>query len=254
MPDKAIIRLSPQPEGFGDKPDQLAAEMFASALPVQHSHEYYEDEDLGLYVGVWDTTDMIEAAGRYGADEFMWVLEGEAAIKNNKTGEMETAQAGEAFVIPRGYDCQWHQVGYLRKFYMISENPNEEIPAQAALEGIAVARADAKLEPMVASEPFALTGDAVQKAHNCYEDTTGKFLCGTWECDAFESESRPFPHYEFAYVQEGSMTLTDESGKTHVFAAGDAFFVPQGLVCFGQSADGVRLFYAVLRTAPGSRI
>jgi hypothetical protein len=184
----------------------------------------------------------------------MWLLAGEAAIKTNKTGEMETAKAGEAFVIPRGYDCQWHQVGYLRKFYMISENPNEEIPAQAALEGIAFARADANLEPMVASEPFALTGDAVQKAHNCYVDTAGKFLCGTWECDAFESESRPFPHHEFAYAQEGSMTLTDASGESHVFAAGDAFFVPQGLVCFGQSAARVRLFYAVLRTAPASRI
>jgi uncharacterized cupin superfamily protein len=254
MPDKAIIRLCPQPEGFGEKPDELAAEMFASALPVQHSHDYYEDEDLGLYVGVWDTTDMIEAAGPYATDEFMWLLAGEAAIKNSKTGEMETAKAGEAFVIPRGYDCQWHQVGYLRKYYMISENPKEEIPGQAALEGIAFARADANLELMAASAPFVLKGEAVQKAQDCYVDATGKFLCGTWECGAFESESRPFPHYEFAYVQEGSITLTDASGETHVFAAGDAFFVPQGLVCFGQSAARVRLFYAVLRTAPDSGI
>ena len=50
------------------------------------------------------------------------------------------------------------------------------------------------------------------------------------------------------------MTLTDESGASHVFAAGEAFFVPQGLVCSGQSAARVRLFYAVLRNAPGSRI
>jgi uncharacterized cupin superfamily protein len=249
MPDKTIIRFSPQPEGFGEEPDELRAELFASALPVQHSHEYYENEDLGLYVGVWDTTDMIEAAGPYGADEFMWLLEGQAVIKNNKTGEMETATAGEAFVIPRGHDCQWHQTGYLRKYYVISENPNEAIPAQAALEGIAFASADAALEIMTSFAPFALKGDVVQKAHDCYVDSTGKFLCGTWECEAFESECRPFPYYEFGYVQEGSITLTDEDGETHVFRAGDAFFVPQGLVCCGQSAERVRLFYAVLRAA-----
>jgi uncharacterized cupin superfamily protein len=247
MPNKTIIRFSPQPEGFGEEPDELTADMFASALPVQHSHEYYEDEDLGLYVGVWDTTDMIEAAGPYDADEFMWLLEGQAVIKNNKTGEMETATAGEAFVIPRGYDCQWQQTGYLRKYYVISENPNEDIPAQAALEGIAFAKADAALETVTTSAPFALKGDVLQKAHDCYVDSTGKFLCGTWECEAFESEPRPFPYYQFGYVQEGSITLTDEEGEPHVFRAGDAFFVPKGLVCCGQSAARVRLLYAVLR-------
>ena len=249
MPANTIIRLSANPEGFGEEPDELEADMFTSPLPLQHSHEYYEDEALGLYVGVWDTDDMVEAAGPYGSDEFMWLLQGEAVIKNNKTGALEKAKAGEAFVIPKGYDCQWQQTGYLRKYYVISENPNEDIPEQAAVEGIVIASADAAVAPMSGSEPFAIKGDAVQKAQQCYVDTTEKFICGTWECDAFESESRPFPYYQFATVQEGSITLTDEAGGAHVFNAGDAFFVPKGVVCSGQSAATVRLFYAVLRTS-----
>ena len=56
MPAKRIISLSPAPEGFGQTPDELTPDMFVSELPVQHSHEYYADEELGLYIGVWDTT------------------------------------------------------------------------------------------------------------------------------------------------------------------------------------------------------
>ncbi len=249
MSENKIIRLNPNPEGFGETPDELEAEDFATALPRQHTHSYYENDELGLFIGVWDTDDMKEAAGPYGTDEFMWVLEGASSIKNMKTGELETAKAGEAFAVPRGYDCQWQQTGYMRKYYVLSENPNETIPDKPSLEGIAIPRADAAVNAMTGGEPFTIKGDAVQKSHDCYVDTTGKFLTGTWECENFESESRSFPYYEFAYVQEGSITLTDENGEAHVFNTGDAFFIPKGVVCSGYSNERVRLFYSVLRTA-----
>jgi len=249
MSDKAIIRLSKDPRGFGDEPDKLEAGMFSSDLPVQNSHEFYVDEELGLYVGVWDTGDMVETAGPYGMDEFMWVLEGEAGVKNSKTGVMESAKAGEAFIIPKGYDCQWHQSGYLRKYFMISEHPEEEIPAQPSVEGIIIPRADVVFYPMNCSESFATNTRVVQKAHECYVDTTGRFRAGTWECAAFDSESRPFPHHQLSCVQEGSLTLLDDRGETHVFNAGDVFFVPEGTVCSGHSRARVRLFYSILCAA-----
>jgi uncharacterized cupin superfamily protein len=249
MSAKKIIKLSTAPEGFGKTADKLAPEMFVSKLPAQHSHSYYEDEVLGLYVGVWDTTDMIETAGRYACDEFMWLLEGEATIKNNKTGEMEKAKAGEPFVIPRGYDCQWHQTGYLRKFYVISESPNEAIPQNPSFEGIIIPRADAPVEPLACAEPFLIRGTApVQRQHICYRDNTGKFLSGTWESDPFESEARPFPYNEFACVQTGSLTLIDERGEEHSFKSGDALFLPEGVVCSARATEKVRLFFAVLKS------
>ena len=250
MTAKKIIRLSTAPEGFGGTPDELDSEMFVSEMPIQHDHSYYEDEDLGLYIGVWDTTDMIETAGPYACDEFMWLIEGEAIIKNNKTGVMEKAKAGEAFVIPRGYDCQWHQSGYLRKFYVISENSNEPIPPNPSFEGIIIPRAEAPVEPLSYAEPFLIRGAIpVQRQNICYKDNTGKFLSGTWESEPFESEFRPFPYNEFACVQTGSLTLIDESGKEHSFKSGDALFLPQGVVCSARATEKVRLFFAVLKTS-----
>ena len=249
MSVKKIIRLSTAPEGFGQSPDELTSDMFISKLPVQHSYEYYEDEALGLYVGVWDTTDMIETAGPYPCDEFMCLLEGEAVIKNIKTGEKETAKAGEAFLIPKGYDCQWHQTGYLRKFYVISENPNEPVPKKPAFEGIIIPHADDPLDQLATAEPFLIKGRTPsQKQHICYQDTTGKFLSGTWESDSFESESRPFPHHEFAYVKSGALSLLDEKGEEHMFITGDAFFIPENVVCSAHASEKVRLLFAVLKT------
>lgn len=248
MSDKRIIRLSASPEGFGQTPDELEPEMFVSELPIQHSHEVYEDDELGLYVGVWDTTDMVETAGPYSCDEFMWLLEGEAAIKNSKTGAVETVRAGEPFVIPRGYDCQWCQKGYLRKFFVISENPSEDLPETAAYEGIIIPLADAPLESL-STEPAFLGkgGDGVQREHICYRDNRGRFLAGTWSSEPFESEERPFPYNEFAYVQAGAINLIDVDGEEHRFSAGDAFFVPQGVICRARVSEPVRLFFAIVR-------
>ena len=88
MPSKKIIRLSANPEGFGQTPDDLEPDMFVTEPQAQHTHSYYEDEALGLNVGVWDTTDMIESSGPYACDEFMFLLE------------------GDAFFVPQGVVCR----------------------------------------------------------------------------------------------------------------------------------------------------
>jgi uncharacterized cupin superfamily protein len=221
---KSIIRLRPDPEGFGDTPDELQAEDFTSEIPLQHSHSAYEDEEIGLYVGVWDTEAMEEEGGPYACDEFMWLIEGECNIKNNKTGDIETVKAGMPFVIPKGYDCQWQQTGYLRKYYVISEHPSEEIPAVPAHEGV-----------------------VIPQENISYEDTTGRFYSGMRTLDAFVSEPKAHPYNEFAYVSSGSITLTDEQGAKHEFGTDDAFFVPQGVVCGIAVADSVSLYIAVIK-------
>ena len=49
---------------------------FASAVPAQTLHEYYNDEEPGMSGGVWTTSAMQEAFGPYPDDEFVWLLEG----------------------------------------------------------------------------------------------------------------------------------------------------------------------------------
>jgi uncharacterized cupin superfamily protein len=245
---KTIIRLSTNPEGFGASPDELEADEFKSAVPMQHTHSDYEDDEIGLYVGLWDTEDMIETGGPYACDEFMWLLEGECQIRNNRTGEIATVKAGTPFVIPKGFDCQWQQRGYLRKYYVISEYPDESIPATPAHDGIVIPMADAILTEATEDAPFVVSTGAIPRQNVCYKDTTGRFFSGTWVSEAFESEQRPFPYNEFAYVQDGSIALTDAEGVAHVFGAGDAFFIPEGVKCSATVASSVILFVAVTKS------
>jgi len=245
---KSIIRLYPNPEGFGDTPDELEAEDFSSEIPLQHSHSDYDDDEIGLYVGVWDTESMRETGGPYACDEFMWLIEGECNIRNNTTGEIETVKAGMPFVIPRGYDCQWQQPGYLRKFYVISEHPSEEIPAAPSHEGIVVPDVDAVLSEENEDAPFVISSGAKPRQNVCYKDTTGRFISGTWAADAFQSERRPFPYNEFAYVLDGSITMADAAGAVEEFNADDAFFIPQGVDCAATVSDSVRLIFAVVKS------
>jgi len=259
MLKQKIIRLSPIPQGFGDIRDELDPLQFASELPVQHTHVYYENESLGLYIGVWDTSTMVEVAAPYACDEFMYLLAGEVEIKNSKTDRMEKVQAGEAFVIPKGYDCQWHQTGYLRKFFVISEHPEEDIPMTPVVESIIKLNVNNSSQVSMQNSsavdiestktPFIIKGkEPVQKYLHDYKDHTGKFIAGSWQSEAFDTEMQPFPRNEFVYLQSGSLVITEQEGDEQVFNSGDAFFVPKGAVCSWRAMDEVRTFYAILQS------
>ena len=232
MSAKKIVRLSASPAGFGQQQDPLEPQMFASDMPVQHTHLYYEDDESGLYIGVWDTTEMVEASGPYACDEFMWLLEGEVEIKNCKTGALEKVQAGEAFVIPKGYDCQWHQAGYLRKFFVIWEHPEEGMPQSPIVEGIV---------------KFPASGVG-ENDRVCYQDSSARFTAGILQHDSLASEMCGMPYNQFVYVREGGVSLSDEEGVSHTFEAGDAFFVPQGTVCRWHSEAAGNAFYVTVKT------
>ena len=245
MLDNRIIRFSANPGGFGQVADSLDEQMFMSELPTQHTHLYYENDDMGLYVGVWDTTAMIEGAGPYSCDEFMWLLEGEVEIKNSKTGVSEKIVAGEAFIIPRGYDCQWRQGGYLRKFFVIVEDPNEALPQSPVYEGVIKPQVDVPTPTIDNSEPSAVGGARV-----CYEERSGKFSAGIWESEPFEAAMCSMPDHQFVYLLEGALSVTDEDNVEHHFKAGDAFFLPQGTVCRWSATERVRTTYAIVRSTP----
>lgn len=202
----AIIKLNANPTGFGMTADELTADMFASAIPIQHSHSDFECDKQGVYIGVWDTTDMIEAPGPYPCDEFMMILEGAVEIKNNKTGIKETVLAGESFVIPQGYDCQWHQSGYLRKFYVISEPPAQPIPQSAVIENIV------KLQPK-------------QMGHQYQHNNFSAGITRGGEINSFLHESQC---HKFHCVVRGKLQITEVNGEVTTFKAGDAFFIPNG--------------------------
>lgn len=214
MSEKKIIRLSQTPPEFGDTPDELAPEIFVSTLPIQHSHSYFEDDEQGLYIGVWDTDDMVEAENPYPCDEFMVIIEGSVEIKNVQSGLSETVHAGESFVIPKGYNCQWRQQGYLRKFYVISEHPDEMIPQQPSLS--AIAKINSKTQ---------------QGKNFCYQDNNQRFTAGLKENFISEVPLTLNSNNTFIYLKKGSVTITESAGKEHTFRSGEAFFIPANLAC-----------------------
>ena len=241
MSDQKIIRLSPSPEHFGEEPDELEADMFESAIPTQHSHSDFENDDIGLYIGVWDTTDMIEAAGQYECDEFMLVLEGEVVIKNNTTNALTTVVAGEAFVIPKGLDCQWQQKGYLRKFYVISEHPDEAVPSCPTINDVIIIKAD----ELSVSDLSATDDGHLKKEY--YIDHTKRFSAGIWQGKTLKTEQTAFPHNEFLVINDGSLICIDENSKAHTFNQGDALFIPQGTLCAWEVKDQVTITYAKIK-------
>lgn len=206
-----IIKLTPNPAGFGEAQDELEQSMFSSSLPIQHSHMAYEDDDIGLYVGVWDTTDMVEEPGAYPCDEFMVLLEGQAQVKNNATGELEQVNSGQSFVIPKGHDCQWHQQGYLRKYFVIWEHPHYAMPEKPSTDKLLIDGQD-------------------------YLDTTKQFSSGKSNHSTYSERVSAHPCHEFIYVTQGTIVIYNQQQEI-TLVSGDAVFIPQATPCGMRASE-----------------
>tara|TARA_B110000438_G_scaffold303090_2_gene363079 strand:+ start:1029 stop:1721 length:693 start_codon:yes stop_codon:yes gene_type:complete len=226
--DHTIIRLSHNPEGFKDNVDDLTADMFESDLPIQHSHDYFADDETGLYVGVWDTTEMIEAAAPYAMDEFMVVIEGAAVIRNNTTNTSETILAGESFIIPREYDCQWQQTGYLRKFYVIADKSLTDENSNPTAKGIV---------------KFPTKTDLGNNVY--YKSANQQFVAGAFKGNIAESPITTISTRRFIYLKSGYLTLRDTHLTEYHFKAGDVFLLT-GTQVFCRASEEISHHYVEL--------
>lgn len=104
----------------------------ASGAPVQRGYLYDEHEPDGYLAGVWDCTAFDDKPGPYPVDEYMLLLEGQV-IMEMPDGTSVTIEAGEAFIIPKGLNCQWKMPGYVRKIFMILENNLDSEASNASL-------------------------------------------------------------------------------------------------------------------------
>jgi uncharacterized cupin superfamily protein len=246
----AVIRLEPNgPDGIGLVDMELEQDDFQSPLPKQQVHEYFDDQKLGLSVGVWTTTTMQEAFGPYPGDEFMWVLEGQAKMVDADKNET-LVKPGESFCVTNGIPISWKQEGFLRKFY-ITFAPNAPMTEiDSADGGVMVLNADRLSDGLVKlehTEPFVIeAGDPTQRDSPLFTNDSNNMYVGLWDSTAFESEMRPFPSHEFVQLLEGEVSITEENGETQVFKAGDAFFIPMGTVCQWRVKDYLKKYYAIV--------
>jgi uncharacterized cupin superfamily protein len=246
-----VIRLEPQgPSGIGLVDMELEQGDFQSPLPEQQIHVYFEDEVLGLSVGVWTTTTMQEAFGPYPGDEFMWVLEGQAKMVDSDKNET-LVKPGQSFCVRNGIPISWKQEGFLRKFYITLAQPNTPLPEiDSADGGVMVLNADQLSDGLVTlehTEPFVIeAGDPTQRDSPLFTNDSSTMFVGLWDSTPFESEMRPFPSHEFVQLLEGEVSITEENGETHLFKAGDAFFIPKGTVCQWRVKDTIKKYYAIV--------
>ncbi len=74
-----------------------------------------------------------------------------------------------------------------------------------------------------------LEGDPAPLAWNLYTDRTGQFFAGQWQAGPGRWRVVYAPHEEgFCVLLEGEVRLTDATGSSRHFRAGDALVVPGG--------------------------
>jgi uncharacterized cupin superfamily protein len=226
-------------------------EDFASDLPTQTLHVYYEDKDLGLSVGVWTTSPMQEAFGPYPGDEFIWLLEGGFKMVDGDGNVLDIYREGESVYFRNAAPVSWVQEEHLRKFYITYLNPQREapanVPAEAAVKAVDPSITPEQMTVLEATDPFIIDGEKpTQRDYNYFTNDTEDLFVGLWDSTPFESEMAPFPSHEFVQLLEGEITISEEDGTVHRFERGDAFFVPKGTVCSWKTTGYVKKYYAML--------
>ena len=250
MKSKGFMRFGPHgPEGTGIVEwDPIDPSEIESGSPVQRGHIYHEIPAAGYMAGVWDCTANILKFGPYPVHEFMFLLEGSVTIAL-EDGSETTVNAGEAFVIPKGLPCKWIQSGYVRKFFMIFEDPSVAPAADVSAQGVILPRRtgpDGGLSPMENNDASVFVGAVpTQNNHTYFEDPSGQMRVGVWDCGPCERLPARFDRNELMCVLEGSLTLTASNGETETFGPGDAAYVTEGSEFAWANKDYIRKFYAI---------
>ena len=79
------------------------------------------------------------------------------------------------------------------------------------------------LEEWEAISPEGLvSGNPVQRGHVYFSTEADKFSAGVWDCTEQEEKFAPYGVDEFMHVLEGSITLKEKSGNSHIYRAGES--------------------------------
>lgn len=232
-----VLRFEPDgPPGVGmERWEDMNPDDLVAGTPVQNGHTYHEDAGAGYLAGVWDCTAFTDAFGPYAVDEFMWLIDG-SVIMVMPDGAEVTVEAGQAFVLPKGLQCQWKQPGYVRKFFMILDGPVPDMAANPALSRVTV--------PDLG--PVPLPPGAVEARRTDFVNAAGNMQVAQRNLAAVTLPPQPSAASHLIQVLEGQLQLSDAAGE-HSFAPGETAYVPQGSVTGWRSVQGTRLLQASFR-------
>ncbi len=247
MADPGIVKFEPHgPHGSGlVEWDPIAPDEIETGSPAQRGHIYHEVADAGYMAGVWDCTAMTLKFGPYPVHEFMFLLEGSVTLVL-EDGSQVTVRAGESFVIPKGLPCKWVQPDYVRKFFMIFEEPGKAPLEHVAKQGVILPDPSAELAPMDIPDASVYIGETPNLTNQMYfDDPSGQMHVGIWSTTASNRHPVTFPRNELMCLLEGSVTLSGEDGEEQTIQAGEAVYVSKGTQMRWHNSEPVRKIYAI---------
>jgi len=95
-------------------PDRVRA-----GSPKESVENLFTNSKENFFCGVWASTEGSWNLN-YTEDEFCYLISGRAVLTDVE-GHEEILSAGDAFVIPAGYQGTWQTIGHAKKFYAIYE-------------------------------------------------------------------------------------------------------------------------------------
>ncbi|WP_286239045.1 cupin domain-containing protein [Neptuniibacter halophilus] len=114
---KKLLRIKPAEVAPEAMP--IAQERILSGAPKEVLENLFTNDKENFFCGVW-SSDTGRWTLNYTEDEFCYMIRGKAIITNSEGGA-EEVNAGDAFVIPAGFQGSWETVGEAQKFYAIYE-------------------------------------------------------------------------------------------------------------------------------------
>lgn len=212
---KRIETNGPDGQGLTLWPEMNPADL-AAGEPVQMGHLYDEDAREDYSAGVWDCTAFDDKPGPYTVDEFMLLLEG-TVVMVMSDGEEVTVSAGEAFVIPKGLECQWKMPETVRKIFMILDGAAPGVAQNASLSRITKLSKD-DLSGSGSALPSAVL---TRELHFLNHDARMSVYTETFT-SAVQGPA-PMAARQIVHVVAGDVSFSDD--PTHSFAAGESFYL-----------------------------
>ncbi len=203
-------------------------------------HVYYHDKELGLYVGIGSSSDIIETSLPCAYDEFISIIDGSIKIQNDQTHKMKTVTKGNSFIIPHSYSYQCLPQHDFKKYFVIYK-PRLTTDSSVALIKKHVVAIDKDSTP-----PWQETSDGFAKKMQ-YQSHNQKFTAGVWQGNDFKTGIINFPYNEFILIKQGCLVCTDEQGEKNKINVGEALFVPQGVSCAWQVQGKVSLHFVQIK-------
>ena len=242
-----LMRMFPHAGGDGlEDWGGLPAADLVSGAPKQRGRYYFNAPDIGLSAGVWDCTAFEGKMGPYSVDEFMMLLEGSVTM-TEANGRVTRIEAGESFIIPRGLNCAWKQDGYVRKIFVIYENPAASVPAKPASDHVIKLDLGGAMVPCAGPDPALLNGAEPRCAeHVFYSDASGQLSIGLWSATPYDRKALPFGRYELMHFLDGQVELHDGGTSGQAFQAGETIFVPKGVPLGWRNKVDVKKIFVIL--------